>query len=635
MVPKGYEIRKEQVRFVEEASASLKKGGVFLGSAPCGTGKSLASLLAVLPCLTKKKLLISFRTRSQLHIYLKELRALGRAFRTVSFYSKKAMCPLRVKSDLSYFDFFDECKRLKDNCRTSTKPFCKFFWNVYRRKKRADELAADCTKRVLTPQQAVKYMSKEGFCAYEALKRVLKDVDIFLGTYHYVFSPPIRDTLLKSLGTDLSNVYIIADEAHNLPTFSRELLSDRITENTVDNALRETEEFTDDSSSLVQGYLKVLNAEIFERAPKLLEREGIKQINPQKTSDLFLDRLEVPGVNMAETIHDYGESVVEKRRDLGYERVFSYSHRVGEFLKAFFEKTGPEYAHLIERDWKNRISVEVESLDGRDLTDPVLRDAAGSILMSGFLSPPDVYRDLMLYNQEAAYLREFNNPFPPENRLILAAEDVSSKFNQRTGEMLQKWREYIKTIAEVNEGNMAVFFTSYALLFRMLPILKIEREKIIEQRKTRRREVLEELQTSDDKILLGVMGGKFSEGIDYEDNVLSCVVAVGLPYATWNVYQKSLIDYFEQKFHGKGRIYAYVTPAILRLIQTCGRVHRSPEDKGCIVILDRRVTDNQTKQWLPKYYQREMQTVSSPDGCAGKIEKFWKRTTRTSHNLYL
>ena len=131
------------------------------------------------------------------------------------------------------------------------------------------------------------------------------------------------------------------------------------------------------------------------------------------------------------------------------------------------------------------------------------------------------------------------------------------------------------------------------------------------------------------------MGGKFSEGIDYEDNVLSCVVAVGLPYATWNVYQKSLIDYFEQKFHGKGRIYAYVTPAILRLIQTCGRVHRSPEDKGCIVILDRRVTDNQTKQWLPKYYQREMQTVRNPDDCAGKIEKFWKRTTNTSHNLYL
>lgn len=633
MVPKGYEIRKEQVRFMEEASASLKKGGVFLGSAPCGTGKSLASLLAVLPCLTKKKLLISFRTRSQLHIYLKELRALGRVFRTVSFYSKKAMCPLNVKSDLSYFDFFDECKRLKENCRTSTKPFCKFFWNVYRRKKRADELAVDCTKRVLTPQQAVRYMSKEGFCAYEALKRVLKDVDIFLGTYHYVFSPPIRDTLLKSLGTDLSSVYIIADEAHNLPAFSRELLSDRITQNTVDNALRETEEFTDDPSSVVEEYLKVLNVEIFERAQQLLEREGIKQISPQKTSDLFFDRLEIPGVNVAETIHDYGESVVEKRRDLGYERVFSYSHRVGEFLKGFFEKTGPEYAHLIERDWKNRITVEIESLDGRDLTDPVLRDAAGSILMSGFLSPPEVYRDLMLYNQETAYLREFNNPFPPENRLILAAEDVSSKFDMRTDEMLQKWRGYIEAISEVNEGNMAVFFTSYALLSRMLPILNIKREKIIEQRKTRRREVLDELQTSVDKVLLGVMGGKLSEGIDYEDNILSCVVAVGLPYATWNVYQKALIDYFEQKFHGKGRIYAYVTPAILRLIQTCGRVHRSPLDKGCIVILDRRVTDNNTKQWLPKYYQREMRTVRSSDDCARKIEKFWKRTTNTSNNL--
>ena len=43
---------------------------VFVGSAPRGIGKSLASLLAVLSQLGENRLTICFRTRSQLQIYL-------------------------------------------------------------------------------------------------------------------------------------------------------------------------------------------------------------------------------------------------------------------------------------------------------------------------------------------------------------------------------------------------------------------------------------------------------------------------------------------------------------------------------------------------------------------------------------
>ena len=73
-LPRGYEVRKGQVKFIEESTKALENNQVFVGSAPCGIGKSLASLLTVLPRLGENKLLISFRTRSQLHIFLKELR---------------------------------------------------------------------------------------------------------------------------------------------------------------------------------------------------------------------------------------------------------------------------------------------------------------------------------------------------------------------------------------------------------------------------------------------------------------------------------------------------------------------------------------------------------------------------------
>jgi len=625
-LPKGYEVRKGQMEFIEEASKAIKNNEVFLGSAPCGIGKSLASLLAVLPQLGESKLLICFRTRSQLHIYLKELRALERKPSAVSFFSKQDMCPLRIQGDLSYFDFLEECRRLKDNCESSTKPYCKYYWNMNRKKKEAEELALDCARKILAPEEAVRQMSKQEFCAYEALKLVLDRVDIFLGTYHYVFNPPVREALLKSFGVGLSNVYLIVDEAHNLPAFSRELLSDRLTQNTLEGALKETEMFEHETLPSVQEYLSVLNEGIFQRAQEALEKEELKQLNPQKVSDLFLNQTGISGSEAAETLHEYGEHVKETRRELGYERIFSYNYRVGEFMENFFEKVGTQYIHLIHRDWRDRVVLEVRSFDGREITDPVLRQARGSILMSGFLSPPKVYRDLMLYDHIGVYLKEFDSPFPPENRLILAAEDVSSRFEKRTGKMLEKWRDYVEAISEANEGNMAVFFTSYELMRIILPLIETNRHKIVEQRKTKRGEVMEQLTRSADNVLFGVMGGKFSEGIDYPDNLLTCVVAVGLPYATWSVYQKALINYFDHQFPGKGRTYAYLTPALLRLIQTCGRVHRSANDKGCIAILDERVTRPSIKQQLPNYYQKEMKTVRNSINCAEQIKKFWKKS---------
>jgi DNA excision repair protein ERCC-2 len=245
--------------------------------------------------------------------------------------------------------------------------------------------------------------------------------------------------------------------------------------------------------------------------------------------------------------------------------------------------------------------------------------------MSGFLSPPIVYRDLMLYKSDQARLKEFDPPFPQKNRLILAAKDVSSEFKRRTDAMLEKWKSYVEAISNANQGNLAVFFTSYGLMHKVASLIETNRRTIMEEQNTKRNEVIEKLASSSNNVLYGVMGAKLSEGMDYPGNVLKCVVAVGLPYATWDAYQESLVDYFERQFPGNGRTYAYLTPAILRLVQACGRVHRSARDRGCIVILDERITQPHVKCQLPSYYQKEMITVESPSECAERIKGFADR----------
>jgi DNA excision repair protein ERCC-2 len=624
-LPRGYEVRKGQVQFIEEATKALENNQVFVGSAPCGIGKSLASLLSVLPRLGDDKLLISFRTRSQLHIFLKELRGLKQNPLTVSFFSKQDMCPMRMRSGGSYFDFLEECRRLKKNCEANTKPMCRYYWNIQRKKREAEQLALDCARKILDPKEAAYRMAKRGFCAYEALKRVLSRVNIFLGTYNYTFNPSVQKALLQSWGVDLSNVYLIVDEAHNIPNFARELLSDRMTQTTIENALKETEKFEHNTLGEVQDYLNVLDDRIFPYVKRDLGKSSLKMLDPEDLADRFHKWSGTSSDKAAETLHEYGEHVREKRQELGSDRIFSYAHRVGDFVENFFQRVGDKYVHLIQKDWGDRIYMEVKSLDGREITDPVLRQAKGSIVMSGFLSPPKVYRDLILRSQEDVHLKEFDSPFPPENRTILAACNVSSRYEQRTDQMLRKWAEYIETISLANRGNMAVFFTSYHLMNTILAHTNLDRTMIVEERRTRQKDVMQRLTRSKSNALFGVMGGKFSEGMDYPNNLLTCVVTVGLPYATWSVYQKALINYFDSQFPGKGRDYAYLTPAIFRLVQACGRVHRSAKDKGCIVMLDERVTRPNIKQLLPSYYQKEMKIVKNPRECGENIMDFWEK----------
>ena len=624
-LPRGYEIRQGQEQFIEEAAKALENGQVFVGSAPCGIGKSLASLLSVLPQLGENKLLVSFRTRSQLHIFLKELRGLKKNLLTASFFNKKDMCPLRDKRGGTYYDFLEECRRLKENCENGTKPFCRYCWTMNNRKRQADELALDCARKMLSPQEATQRMAKQGFCAYESLKRVLNRVQIFLGTYNYTFNPPVRRALLQSWGVDPSKVYLIVDEAHNIPDYARELLSDQITQQTIENALKETELFEHRSLGDVQDYLNVLDDDVFRYIQKGLDKTDLKLLDSQDLAEKFQEWSGTSNEEAAETLHEYGEHVKETRQTMGYDRVFSFTHRVGDFMENFFQRTGEKYVHLVEKDWGNRVHLAVRSLDGREITDPVLRQARGSIVMSGFLSPPNVYRDLIVRSEENVHVKEFDSPFPSENRLILAATDVSSRFEKRTDQMMKKWLDYIETASLANEGNMAVFFTSYSMMNNVLSNINIDRRIIVEERKTRREEVMEKLTQTKHNALFGVMGGKFSEGMDYPDNLLTCVVTVGLPYATWSVYQQALITYYDSQFPGNGRVYAYLTPAIFRLVQACGRVHRSATDKGCIIMLDERVTQPNIKYLLPSYYQKEMTLLRNPADCGEYISKFWRK----------
>jgi DNA excision repair protein ERCC-2 len=88
-------------------------------------------------------------------------------------------------------------------------------------------------------------------------------------------------------------------------------------------------------------------------------------------------------------------------------------------------------------------------------------------------------------------------------------------------------------------------------------------------------------------VLVGVLGGRLSEGIDYPGRDLEAVVVVGTPYPKPTAHQRALLQYYDRRT-GHGWDYAVTAPALRRLRQAIGRIRRSADDQGIVILLDER-----------------------------------------------
>jgi DNA excision repair protein ERCC-2 len=118
----------------------------------------------------------------------------------------------------------------------------------------------------------------------------------------------------------------------------------------------------------------------------------------------------------------------------------------------------------------------------------------------------------------------------------------------------------------------------------------------------------------DGAMLLGVLGGRNSEGEDYPGNEMETVVIVGVPYARPTPKETTRIAYFESQFPRKGRLYGYQLPALRSASQAAGRSVRKLEDRGAIVFLDDRYATPFCKRLLPNWIKENLRGSKDADG---------------------
>jgi DNA excision repair protein ERCC-2 len=224
--------------------------------------------------------------------------------------------------------------------------------------------------------------------------------------------------------------------------------------------------------------------------------------------------------------------------------------------------------------------------------------------MSGTLKPLGMYADVL--GVPNAIRKEYRSPFPKKNKLTLVIPDTTTKYSSRSDRQYARIAAHCLRLVNNTAVNSALFFPSYAVLKSVLPYIEesCERTLFVEDRSFSKKEktsFIERFKSYSDKggaVLLGVVGGSFSEGYDFAGDVLRLIVVVGVPLGRPDVYTNELIKHYEARF-GQGWNYGYVAPALTRVLQAAGRAIRSSTDSGVVVLLDERYAWGAYAQFVP------------------------------------
>ena len=158
----------------------------------------------------------------------------------------------------------------------------------------------------------------------------------------------------------------------------------------------------------------------------------------------------------------------------------------------------------------------------------------------------------------------------------------------RAAEFVEEAARTIRSVLELSKGRAFCLFTSYmqmrTLYERLLPELDYP---ILLHGTAPRKALIEEFRQTPNAVLFGT--SSFWQGVDVQGEALSCVIIDRLPFAVPNDPVVAARMRAIEEAGGKPFIEYQVPQAVLTLKQGFGRLIRSLEDRGVLVLLDPRI----------------------------------------------
>lgn len=219
------------------------------------------------------------------------------------------------------------------------------------------------------------------------------------------------------------------------------------------------------------------------------------------------------------------------------------------------------------------------------------------ILTSATLSVNDSFDYMMRetgLDVTSCLTKQIESPFRYEEQVqLIIPTDLPEVNAVSVDDYVASISEHIISIAEATRGRMLILFTSYDMLRRTYTLLKesglLEDYVLIGQGVTggSRMRLTRSFQRFDKAILLGT--SSFWEGIDIPGEDLSCLIIVRLPFSPPNEPITEAKSHFIKKNGGNPFADFSLPEAIIRFKQGFGRLIRSNDDRGLVIVFDKRL----------------------------------------------
>lgn len=240
---------------------------------------------------------------------------------------------------------------------------------------------------------------------------------------------------------------------------------------------------------------------------------------------------------------------------------------------------------------------------------PRLAAARTVTLFSATLSPTAFYRDTLGLPTETAWI-DVPSPYAPEQLAVRVAGGISTRFADRQGSAAPIARLIARQF-EAAPGNYLAFFSSYDYLEMVAARFESAHPEIAAWRQSRRMSEAERQHFLDRFVAGGagvgfaVLGGSFAEGIDLPGQRLvgAFIATLGLPQL--NPVNEEMRHRLQEQF-GAGYDYTYLYPGIRKVVQAAGRVIRTRDDQGVVVLIDDRFARRAVQALLPSWWRPQM-----------------------------
>ena len=635
-----YPYREGQRKLVGDVYRTIHRGKNLFLQAPTGVGKTISTIFPAVKAVGEELAdrIFYLTAKTITATVAKEtfglLREQGYQAKIIQLTAKEKLCLCgntaieqeAADQDNPYPDF----PQIKLECNPQNCPYAKGHFD------RVNDAVFELLQAsdLFTREEILAQARKHRVCPFELSLDVATWCDNILCDYNYVFDPNVY---LKRFFQDSSKekYLFLVDEAHNLVDRSREMYSATLYK---EDILAVKKIMKPHNQAIARTLDKCNKAMLdFKR-----ECENYSVCESVGVLTFYLMRL----VSQMEEFFEKPREFPDKKT------VLDFYFELRNFVN-IYDLVDENYVIYDEMQEDGRFMIKLFCVDPSKNLQKCIDKSVSTIFFSATLLPINYYKRL-LSTKEDNYAIYAQSTFDETQRLLAFGRDVSTKYTRRGPAEYEKIARYIRAAIRSKKGNYMVFFPSYKMMQDVYDVfVRVERESdtrngvavsdeqniaeesleesltIIMQHsnmnEAEREEFLQAFEQEDGGTLVAfcVMGGIFGEGIDLKNDRLigAVIVGTGLPQIS---NEREILKQYYDKQGLSGFDYAFRYPGINKVLQAAGRVIRTQEDRGIIVLLDERFLQSDYNALYPREWKNRI--VGNVETVDAEICKFWENT---------